>query len=445
MPLVKLSPVFNSQTFIPGTNTPASGYKLFVYAAGSSTKLASYTDSTGTVQQANPIILNSGGLPANPIWLASGLSYKLVLAPSTDTDPPASAVLTFDGITGVNDASSTTSQWQASGVTPTFVSTTSFTVPGDQTNEFHVRRRAQFTVSAGTVYGSIVSSSFSAPNTTVTMSMDVGTVLDSGLTSVNLSIIRADKDALPAITGARVAGLTGNVNAGTPLSKYDIAADSVTLRNPGGSSLVRYNTGTLTCDLGLAGPAANGRDQAGAFAASNWIYLYFIWNGSTIATLASLTAPASFTGSTLPTGYTHWAFATAIRWSGSSSIVDSYARGNRQYYKLKQSALVAGTATVFTSVSLSSFVPPNALTSMLWAVYFNATGGIASYVARIGVVSGNTYTDLQFGVETAGGPGRDTQAFDAPNVSQSIVYAVDAASTALSIDVRGYTVPNGGE
>lgn len=191
MPAVKLSPLFNNQV-VNAIGAPASGWKVYTYAAGSSTPLATYTDSSGSVPQSNPIIINSLGFPTNAqIWLQSGLAYKLVLTDASDV-----VQKTEDNISGVNDTSSNVSQWQASGVVPTYVSANSFTLVGDQTSEFHIGRRLQFTTTAGTVYGQIINSVFTTL-TTVTMSMDSPTVLDSGLSTVNLSILRADNLAIP--------------------------------------------------------------------------------------------------------------------------------------------------------------------------------------------------------------------------------------------------------
>ncbi|WP_066736551.1 hypothetical protein [Cupriavidus sp. D384] len=191
MPAVKLSPIFNNQV-VNDAGAPASGWKVYTYAAGSSTPLATYTDSAGTVPQSNPVIINALGFPTNgPIWLQSGLAYKFVLTDASDV-----VKKTIDNVAGVNDTSSTVSQWQASGQVPTYVSANSFTLSGDQTSEFHVGRRLQFTTTAGTVYGTIISSAFTTL-TTVTMSMDAPGVLDSGLSTVNLSILRADKNAVP--------------------------------------------------------------------------------------------------------------------------------------------------------------------------------------------------------------------------------------------------------
>lgn len=77
--------------------------KLFTYAAGTTNKLSTYTDSTGNTANANPIVLDSAGRTPNGLWLTDGSSYKFVLAPANDTDPPTSPIWTEDNI-GSNDA-----------------------------------------------------------------------------------------------------------------------------------------------------------------------------------------------------------------------------------------------------------------------------------------------------------------------------------------------------
>ena len=223
---VRLAPIFNDQTFDASGN-PAVGYQLFTYVAGSSTKLTTYTDSAGSTPQTNPIILNASGYPTNgPIWLTSGQAYKFVLALPTDTDPPSSPVKTIDNISGINDTNSTVSQWASSGLTPTYVSATSFTVTGDQTTELHVGRRVQATTSGGTVYGTIYTSAYAAL-TTVTLTMDSGQVLDSGLSVINLSLLRNDHLALPSSANvstlatpvATISGATINFSGIPPTAK----------------------------------------------------------------------------------------------------------------------------------------------------------------------------------------------------------------------------------
>lgn len=58
------------------------GGKLYTYAAGTSTPLATYADSTGSTANSNPVVLDSRG-EAN-VWLGNA-SYKFVLKTSNDT------------------------------------------------------------------------------------------------------------------------------------------------------------------------------------------------------------------------------------------------------------------------------------------------------------------------------------------------------------------------
>lgn len=181
---------WGNQQFFDDNGNPATGWKIYTYAAGSSTPLATYTTEAGTVAQSNPIILNSLGFVSNPIFLTAGLAYKLVLTNASDVvkGPPV------DGITGVTGTAST-SQWQASGLTPTYVSATSFTLAGDQTTNFHVKRRIQSTNTAGTITSTITATAYTTL-TTVTVVNDSG-ALDSGLSAVNLGLLTANNPSVP--------------------------------------------------------------------------------------------------------------------------------------------------------------------------------------------------------------------------------------------------------
>jgi hypothetical protein len=93
---VSLSPPMFLQFFVPGTGQPAVGYQLFTYIAGTSTKQATWTDSTQITQSANPIIADGNGVMS--FWLDPTLTYKFVLAPKGDTDPPTSPIYSVDNI-----------------------------------------------------------------------------------------------------------------------------------------------------------------------------------------------------------------------------------------------------------------------------------------------------------------------------------------------------------
>jgi len=78
--MTSLSPTPKLQ-FFDANGDPLVGGLLYTYAAGTTTPLASYTDSTGVSANTNPIVLDSRG-EAN-VWLGTE-SYKLALYTSTN-------------------------------------------------------------------------------------------------------------------------------------------------------------------------------------------------------------------------------------------------------------------------------------------------------------------------------------------------------------------------
>jgi len=93
---VNLSPVGNGFQFFTTTGIPLAGGKIYTYQAGSSTPLATYTDNTGAVANANPIVLGSDGRPANEIWLTYGFNYKFILKTADET-----TIQTYDNLYGI--------------------------------------------------------------------------------------------------------------------------------------------------------------------------------------------------------------------------------------------------------------------------------------------------------------------------------------------------------
>lgn len=80
--MANLSPSPKLQ-FFDANGNPLSGGKLYTYAAGTTTPLATYTDFGAGTPNTNPIILDSRG-EAN-VWLGSA-AYKLVLTTSTGVE-----------------------------------------------------------------------------------------------------------------------------------------------------------------------------------------------------------------------------------------------------------------------------------------------------------------------------------------------------------------------
>ena len=55
MPAVSISPTPKLQ-FLDANGAPLAGGLLYTYAAGTTTPLASYTDSTGVTANTNPVV-----------------------------------------------------------------------------------------------------------------------------------------------------------------------------------------------------------------------------------------------------------------------------------------------------------------------------------------------------------------------------------------------------
>jgi hypothetical protein len=125
-----LTPVPQQQFFGPN-GQPLSGGCLFTYAAGTTTPQATYTNSAGTIQNGNPIILNGGGFAAYEIWLNQAQSYKFVL-------------FSAGGVNCTNG----TQQWSADNVTPAVIATQTNTFTAPQTFSGAV---TSTNVAAGTV------------------------------------------------------------------------------------------------------------------------------------------------------------------------------------------------------------------------------------------------------------------------------------------------------
>jgi hypothetical protein len=103
----QLAPQFDQQ-FTDNNGVPLAGGFVYTYAAGTTTPLAAYTDSTGNTPQTNPIVLDGNGRA--PIWLGSS-AYKLVLQNSSNV-----TLLTVDNVSYINSGSITSAMLAAGAV-----------------------------------------------------------------------------------------------------------------------------------------------------------------------------------------------------------------------------------------------------------------------------------------------------------------------------------------
>jgi hypothetical protein len=79
--MASLSPLPKLQFF--GTDgLPLVGGKLYTYAAGTTTPIATYTDHTQDNLNTNPVILDSNGQAS--VWLTDSITYKYTLTDADD-------------------------------------------------------------------------------------------------------------------------------------------------------------------------------------------------------------------------------------------------------------------------------------------------------------------------------------------------------------------------
>ena len=94
----------NGQQFFGGATSasnpqlPLAGGSLYTYSGGTTSAVNTWTSSSGSTLNPNPIVLGADGRVPNEIWLTAGTTVKYVLQ-----DTVGNTIATWDNIPGVND------------------------------------------------------------------------------------------------------------------------------------------------------------------------------------------------------------------------------------------------------------------------------------------------------------------------------------------------------
>src|SRR5882762_4394051 len=124
--------------FSDGNGNPLSLGQINTYLAGTTTPAATYTGPGLTqAQNSNPIILGPDGRPPQEIWIQQGVAMKFIVADALGSQVGP----TYDNLSGINDTTSTVSEWISLNLAPTQLSATSFSVPGNLTGILQPGRR----------------------------------------------------------------------------------------------------------------------------------------------------------------------------------------------------------------------------------------------------------------------------------------------------------------
>lgn len=418
---VLLSPIGNDAPFVDGNGDPLNGGLLYTYTAGSSTPENTYTTNSGGTPNANPIVLDSNGYPSNganvvEIWLTSGVNYKFALTSSGGTP-----IWTRDNVSGINDTSSSQDQW-VSGPAPTYVSGTSFTLVGDQTDAFHVGRRLKTQNTAGTIYSTITASAFTT-STAVTVVNDSGN-LDSGLSAVSYGLLSATNPSTPLLTDAypiasgssdktkkvrvEVDGLTTattrvltvpNANVVLSFPKGYIFGLGMANNGSDATNDIDFSTGQATDSTGVidlpavtamtkqldaawaAGTNAGGRMSAAAIA--NTTYHCYVIRKDSDGT-CDFGFDTSATAPTMPSGYTYFRRIGSIL--RESAAIVSFSQVGDEFLRktgiLDVNANNPGTSAVSRTLSVPIGVQVRAIVN--WALTNSGSGvAAAAYISSL--------------------------------------------------------------
>jgi len=214
------------------------------------------------------------------------------------------------------------------------------------------------------------------------------------------------------------------------LSTVDIDADLVILED---ASVIHFAALSVNLTADITVPGVNGLDT-GVEAASTWYYIWVIYNGTTVASLLSL----SSTAPTLPSGYTFKGLVGAV-FNDSGSDFSNFHQSGDEVSRVTETVLSSGSSISAVSVSLSDMVPDKARIVKGYA-YISDTGtgfskGTISptvdHVTGIGIV-------VLWGQPSAAGDKSSLYFESFLQIPQVLYYSVGSTSNDLFIQISGW-------
>jgi hypothetical protein len=235
--------------FFDANGSPLVGGKVFTYAAGTTTPLATYTDASAATPNTNPVILDSRG-ECN-LWFSNATSYKVVLKSATDE-----LQWTVDNIATYGTIASQNSN----NVAITGGTITGVTYTGDITGNV--------SGNAGTVTNGVyLTATQTLTNKTITGLASASTVKDSLGTDYTIGY-RSIPQSLNTTAAASDIGKHLYVSATTTIpSGVFVAGNEFLVVNSSGSSITLTQGAGTTLRLG--GTATTGSRTIAAYGVAN--------------------------------------------------------------------------------------------------------------------------------------------------------------------------------
>lgn len=261
--------------FFANDGSPLVGGKLYTYAAGTTTPLATYTTITGLIANTNPIILDSRGEAS--VWF-SAAKYKFVLKTAADVE-----IWTQDNLWAAAnvDGSNATGTWpinisgSAASVVPggavnKLIAGTNITIsPGSGVGDVTVNATASGTltsINGAGLYGFTLPGGPITSSGTLTVTPPAPSTAGNLLTSNGTAWISQTPTPTPS-NGAKAwvnfnGTLTGTIS---PRASYNVS--SVT-KNSTGNYAVNFTTALTDANYAISGSCSqnNGSNGYGVLA-----------------------------------------------------------------------------------------------------------------------------------------------------------------------------------
>ena len=152
--------------FFDANGAPLTGGLIYTYLAGTSTPATTFTSSSGTANNTNPIVLDAAGRTPSEVWLNGGVFYKFVLKsssyvqigsydniPAIDDITTASTLITVAGTNTLTATATPTLGGYAAGQIFSFIAqntnTDAVTINIDTNGPRNITRDGQVALAAG--------------------------------------------------------------------------------------------------------------------------------------------------------------------------------------------------------------------------------------------------------------------------------------------------------
>jgi hypothetical protein len=274
-----LSPPPKAQ-FFDANGEPLVGGKVFTYAAGTTTPLATYTTSGGATANANPVILDARG--EADIWYAPGVSYKVVLKTGADATIWTVDNIAIAGSMATQNANSVNITGGTIGSGVTFNGNTTGTA-SNVTGTVAVANGGTGGTTASAARSNLGAAASGANTDITSLEQDVAVVATGTIGTDSIGFRGAPQNAQAAAyqlalsdNGKHISITTGGVTIpANSTAAFPIGATVVIYNNSGSSQSIAITTDTLrqagTTNTGTRTLANYGLATCLKVAATTWV------------------------------------------------------------------------------------------------------------------------------------------------------------------------------